>query len=545
MAKFLEHHGISIAESALAKGRELLEPGACALLLSLHRELDAERQELLTARKLRQKEYDDGVLPAYLNEHKAARGNWQVNPIPADLLERRVEITGPVNNAKMVLNMLSENEQGVVADMAMLDFEDSMKPSWANVIDGVRNVKEVAEGTLTYVKPADAKSPEKVYKLNPKRMAKMMVRVRGLHLEEANVQIDGTPVSGGLLDLALCAYHSAARQLADGKTPKFYVPKCEHYLEARWWHRAFSAVERQLKLPHACLRTTFLIETLPAAFQMEEILFEIRERAAGLNGGRWDKIFSDIKVLRAHGDRVMSDRAHIDMKCPWMDNYAKRLIKICHKHGAFAMGGMSAFTPGRELEVRERQTKKVLEDKAREAEIGHDGCWVSHPYFIGIAREQFRQKNQLDKKLEDFPERPDILPQARDPKSLAGLRTNIRVAIAYQNGWNQDIGCVAFDNLMEDLATLEISRAQTWQWLRHGVKLEDGQVVNPALVEKLFDEEAEKIIREFAQESKAAPGTPAFQDLQNAIHTARDGARALFLEKELRPFFRETSEIAR
>ena len=543
MGNFKEYNGLAIANYALEKAHPLLDVEVCTLLKSLHREFERDRQNLLAARIIRQQEFDDGALPTYFEEHKAAKGNWKVAPIPADLLERRVEITGPVNNAKMVLNMLSENDQGVVADMAMLDFEDSMKPSWNNVIDGVQNVKDVAAGTLTYTKPAYAKSPEKIYKLNLKRQAKMMVRVRGLHLQEANIQVDGKSISGGLFDLALCAFHAAARQLADGKTPKFYVPKCEHYLEARWWNKVFSAVENFLKIPHGSLRATFLIETLPAAFQMEEILFEIRERACGLNGGRWDKIFSDIKVLREHSDRVMSDRACIDMKCSWMDNYAKRLIKICHKHDAFAMGGMSAFTPGKEPAVREKQTQKVIQDKAREAEIGHDGCWVSHPYFIGIAREQFRKKNQLDKKLEEFPERADMLPQAKDPKSLEGLRTNIRVAIAYQKGWNEDIGCVSFDGLMEDLATLEISRAQVWQWLRHKVLLSDGQIVTPELVTQLFDQEAEKIIQEFSAELKAITGSPEVLSLQAAIIKAKEDARGLFLEKQLRPFFRDSSEI--
>jgi len=460
-------------------------------LIRLHKSLEPRRQELLSQRQKRQDHYDNGELPGYLNQNsKPVKSDWKVAPMPEDLLTRRVEITGPVNSAKMVINMLSRNDDGVRADMAMLDFEDSMKPDWINVLDGIKNVKEAAEKTLRL------KTKKKTYELDPEDMAGLMVRVRGLHLNEENVTIDGEPISAGLFDLAVCFYHTAFTLLQQDKTPKYYVPKCEHYREARWWNQLFTNVEEEMKLPVSTLRATFLIETLPAAFQMEEILYEYRDHAAGLNGGRWDKIFSDIKVLKKHKDRVMADRSWIDMSRSWMDNYVKRMIKICHERGAFAMGGMSAFTPGKTPEIRKEQTDKVLADKKNEFDIGHDGCWVSHPYFITHAMNAFPKRNQMERKLEDFDRCPDLLPKSEGPKTIEGLRKNIRVGIGYMHGWNNGIGCVSWDNMMEDMATLEISRAQTWQWLHHKIELDKGNTVTKALVGKVFEEELEKINQE-------------------------------------------------
>ncbi|MEL6611004.1 MAG: malate synthase A, partial [Bacteroidota bacterium] len=295
------------------------------------------------------------------------------------------------------------------------------------------------------------------------------------------------------------------------------------------------------------VRATFLIETLPAAYQMEEILYEIRTHAAGLNGGRWDKIFSDIKTLRAHGDRVMADRATIGMNRDWMSNYAKQLIRVCHKHGAFGMGGMAAFTPGRDPELRARQTAKVVADKEFEASIGHDGCWVSHPYFIGPALEPFLAqldgaKNQLGV-IPDLPERPDLLPKSDGPKTMAGLRTNVRVGIAYMKGWNQDIGCVAWDNLMEDLATLEISRAQTWQWLHQGLFLDEGMQVTKALVLSIFDQELAEIKEEIGDAMAGQPEAVVAAELARYEQAARDAA-AIFTEDAMRDFLTTRSDLA-
>ncbi|MFZ4714571.1 MAG: malate synthase [Bacteriovoracaceae bacterium] len=467
------------------------------LLLKLHTDFNPRRLDLLKEREIRQSKYDSGSVPEFLDKSSiAVTTAWKVHPIPQDLLCRRVEITGPVNSAKMVINMLSRNESGARADMAMLDFEDSMMPSWTNILDGFKNVIGAVSGNLSYVQPATSTKPEKTYRLDANDMAAVMVRVRGLHLNEENVQIQNTPISGGLFDLVTCFYHTAKIYLAQKKTPKFYVPKCEHYLEARWWNDLFTALEKSMNLPVPTLRATFLIETLPATYQVEEILYELKEHAVGLNVGRWDKIFSDIKVLKNHSDKVLADRASITMACSWMENYAKRVVKICHSHGAFGMGGMSAFTPGKTENERNAQTERVIADKKREWDWGHDGCWVSHPYFIGIAVEAFKKENQLNILLNDFDKYSSILPQAEGPKTINGLCTNLRVGIAYMQGWNAEIGCVSWDGLMEDLATLEISRAQVWQWLHHKVKLDDGTIVTEELVKKNFESELQKILKE-------------------------------------------------
>ncbi len=536
--------GVMIAPGAANPSAvSLINDEVKEILMICHRELNGQRLNLLAERKNRQKKYDAGRLPTFEEYHPASEQVWKVAPIPEDLLERRVEITGPINNTKMVINMLSRTADGARADMAMLDFEDSMKPNWNNVIDGVLNIIGVAQGDLKFVQPGNEGKPEKIYQINPQDMAHPMVRIRGLHLEEANLACNGENLSAGMVDLVLTAYHTAKTFINNGMTPKFYVPKVEHYLEARWWHTLFSLVEARLGIENGTLRTTLLIETLPATYQMEEILYEIRGRCVGLNGGRWDKIFSDIKVLRNHPDRILSDRSSIDMSKEWMDNYAKRLIKICHMHGAFAMGGMSAFTPGKDPQTREQQLEKVRQDKAREADIGHDGCWVSHPFFIGMAREQFRKKNQLDVVLCDFPKRPELLPRPEGPKTLDGLRTNVRVGIAYQFGWDHDLGCIAWDGLMEDLATLEISRAQTWQWLHHKIKLDDGIEVTNELVARIFDEECEKIIKEVSAELKEAGRDEIINKTKEEYLIAKNEAKQLFLQEELSDFFSMSSNV--
>ena len=528
--------------------RRVLTPEALGLVARLHRALDADRQSLLAERERRQAAYDGGALPEPLapDALPEAAGAWRVAPLPADMLSRRVEITGPVNDARMVINMLSRGADGHRADAAMLDFEDSLKPSWANVLAGVENVVGAARGDLRAVKTDASGAVVKEYRLDPDDMPLLMVRVRGLHLDEANVHVDGQPVAGGLLDLALCAHHTARTLVDAGKTPAYYVPKVEHHLEARWWSRLFSLVEDVLDLERSTLRATFLIETLPAALQMEAVLYEIREHAAGLNGGRWDKIFSDIKCLRAHPDRVLADRATIGMNRPWMRDYARELIRVCHRHGAFAMGGMAAFTPGRDAERRAEQTAKVVADKEFEASIGHDGCWVSHPYFIGPALGPFLDvlgdaTHQLDV-VPDLPDAPDLMPQGTGPYTMEGLRTNVRVGIAYLKGWNEDVGCVAWDDLMEDLATLEISRAQTFQWRAQGVTLESGETVDDALVRRVFREEKEHIL--VALCDTHADDCRTLGAALAAYACAADDARDVFLEPVMRPFLTTTSDLA-
>ncbi len=535
--------GVEIwAPAWTAAAAELFAAPAIELLASLHRRFDERRRKLLAARAQRQAEYDGGALPTALDGPVTdrARGDWLVAPLPEDLLQRRVEITGPVSDPKMVINMLSRNDDGVRADAAMLDFEDSMMPSWANVTRGLENLRGAADGSLRFVKPAAGGEPEKVYELDPLDMPLLMVRCRGLHLDESNLRIDGAPLAAGILDLAMSAWLTAARLLASGRTPKYYVPKCEHHLEARWWNEVFRAIEDALDLRWGSMRATFLIETLPAALQIEEILYELRERVAGLNVGRWDKIFSDIKVLKEHPDRVLADRATISLTRPWMKAYAETLVHVCHRHGAFAMGGMAAFTPGATAERRSEQTAKVVEDKRFEAELGHDGCWVSHPYFIGPALAAFERQNQLDV-IPDLPAGSELLPQGGGPRTLDGLRTNVRVGIAYLKGWNEEIGCVAWDDLMEDLATLEISRAQTWQWIRHGIELDGGETVTRELVAAIFDEELERIVAEL----RAGISDPSAAEHQIAAFSrAQNAARDLFTETEFRPFLALRSELA-
>jgi len=519
----------------------VLPPKAMELVANLHRALAAERRGLLKARNERQKEWDNGATPGFLphDEHPEAHGDWQVDPLPEDILTRRVEITGPSADAKMVINMLSRTDDGHRADAAMIDFDDSLKPSWENVLQGVWNIREAAEGTLYHAKHDREGNVVKEYRLDPDDMPLLMVRIRGLHLVESNLEIDGEPVSGSLLDFALCMFHTAKTLLDQGKTPKYYVPKVEHYLEARWYDRLFTLTEEHLGLPVGTVKATFLIETLPATFQMEEILYEFRRHAAGLNGGRWDKIFSDIKCLRFHDDRIMADRGSIGMNRPWMENYAKLLIKVAHKHGAFGMGGMAAFTPGRTTELREEQTRKVVADKEFEASIGHDGCWVSHPYFIEHAVRPFLEKmgdkkNQLDVDP-DISMQPELLPQGTGPRTLDGLRKNVRVGIAYMNGWNQDLGVVAWDNLMEDLATLEISRSQVWQWIHHNVKLDSGEEVTRDLAGRVFDEELEKILNEVRETMDGAKEAAIDAQIEH-FRSAAEDAKAVFTEKTMRPF---------
>ena len=544
--------GVTINEAAWTDtAQELFPDELLDIIASLHRSLNGTRLKLLAKRSKRQAAFDNGELPGFLpdDEHPKARGDWQVAPLPDDVLQRRVEITGPVNSAKMVINMLSRNDDGERADAAMLDFEDSMKPAWGNVLDGIHNVKYAAEGTLTHTRPARNGRPAKEYTLDPDDMPLLMVRIRGLHLDESNVRVDGEPVSGALLDLAAVAYHTAKTLMEQGKTPKFYVPKVEHYVEARWFNDLFVHVQDALGIPQKTFKATFLIETLTAAFQMEEILYEYRDHAAGLNGGRWDKIFSDIKVLREHEDRVLADRNWINIQRPWMEMYVKQLIRVCHKHGAFGMGGMAPQTPGKTEELREKQVAGVVADKEFEASIGHDGCWVSHPYFIGPAMKPFKEKLDAEGKknqrevMPDIPAKPDLLPKGGvGPKTLDGIRVNVRVSIGYMKGWNSDIGAVAWDNRMEDLATFEISRAQIWQWLRHGVTLDDGTPVTEELISTIFEEELEKIEAE-AREFFESYGEDAVETHVGRFRKAAEDAERIFTEDEMRPFLSCESEL--
>lgn len=520
------------------QAEKLLPNELLKIVSQLHKQFNQRRLDLLNARIQRQAKYDMGENPGYLPEGSLPHhGNWKVAPIPKDLLKRRVEITGPVNSKKMVINMLNPNATGVRADMAMLDFEDSMKPSWQNVMDGIENVKLAIEGKLSFF---DTKK-DKLYQLNKTNHAKVMVRIRGLHLEESNIQFEGQNLSAGLIDFVATLFHTGKLQLDKGQTPKFYVPKIEDYTEAKYWNDLFVETQKLLDIKPGSLRATFLIETLPAAFQMEEILYELKDHIAGLNVGRWDKIFSDIKVLRNHDDKIMEDRSTIDMSKPWMKNYAKRLIKICHSHGAMAIGGMSAFTPGKYIEKRLVQTQKVVQDKYNEAKLGHDGCWVSHPYFIKPALEQFKKDNQLNVLLEEFTKHPNLIPASNGLKTMQGLCKNVRVGIAYQKGWNEDTGCVSWDDMMEDLATLEISRAQTWQWMKQQVQLCEGPIVTKELIQHVFSQELKKINKELQEYYQAEELTTQLE----LFKQAKIDAAKLFTQTEFSDFLSLESDLAR
>jgi malate synthase len=532
--------GVQLPAAAWTKRAERLLPlEAIGLVARLHRDFDAARRRLLAARRERQRAWDAGALPGWLPAEALpeARGEWRIAPLPADLLRRRVEITGPVNSTKMVIQMLSRGADGARADAAMLDFEDSMRPTWEGLLDGLDHAIGAARGELEHVQPASAGAPEKVYRLDPADQPLTMFRVRGLHLAESNLEVDGLPVAGGLAEAALLAFHTARALAARGRTPKLYIPKCEHHLEARWWNELLAAIEASLELPRGAIRVTFLIETLPAAFQCEEILWEARERVTALNVGRWDKIFSDLKVLYEHPDRVLADRATISLERPWMRAYAENLIRVCHRRGAFGMGGMAAFTPGKTAERRAEQTAKVVADKRFEAALGHDGLWVSHPFFIAPAMSAFERDHQLDV-APAVDERPDLLPKGTPPHTLDGLRKNVRVGIAYLQGWNDGLGCIAWDDLMEDLATLEISRAQVGQWLRHGVPLDDGPRVDRDLLATVFAEELARIERELAD---ALPDAAALDAARRSFRAAAREAEAIFAEQPIRPFLSEAS----
>ncbi len=463
---------------------DILTEGALAFLAELHRRFNARRLDLLYARAERQARWDAGEVPGFLAETEDIRNDdsWQVAPIPEPLQDRRVEITGPVDR-KMVINALNSG-----AKMFMADFEDSNSPTWRNCIDGQRNMADAVRGTIRL------ETEKKTYELgdNP---ATLLVRARGWHLDEAHLEIDGVPASGSLVDFGLFAWHNAKEQLARGAVPAFYLPKLEHHEEAKLWDDVFSFTEEALGVPHGSMKATVLLETFPAVFQMDEILYALKDHMAGLNAGRWDFIFSAIKTFRNHADRILPDRAQITMTVPFMRAYTELLVKTCHQRGAFAMGGMSAFIPNRhDPDVTANALAQVQADKTREATDGHDGTWVAHPDLVPVALDIFNDAlgdapNQVSK------QRPDVNVGEADllnfsieggAVTLGGLRNNIDVALQYIEAWLQGRGAVAIHNLMEDAATAEISRSQVWQWVRHGATLEDGQPVTSALVEGLI-----------------------------------------------------------
>ena len=468
---------------------EILSPEALAFVEALERNFGAHRMALLARRAALQAKIDAGWLPDFRPETAAVRtGHWRVAPVPADLQDRRVEITGPVER-KMVINALNSG-----ATHFMADFEDSNTPTWDNQIQGQINLRDAVRGTISF---ADAETG-KSYRLNPKG-ATLLVRPRGWHLPENHVRLDGAPVSGALFDFGLFVFHNAKALLAKGSGPYFYLPKMEAHEEARLWNDAFVFAEAQLGLPKGAIKATVLIETIMAAFEMDEILYELREHAAGLNCGRWDYIFSFIKKFRNRRDFVVPDRDQVTMTRHFLRSYSQLLIKTCHRRGAHAMGGMAAQIPIKgDPAANDAAIAKVRADKEREAGDGHDGTWVAHPGLVPVAREVFDRlmpgPNQLAKTREDVAvAAKDLLDVPQGTISEKGLRHNLNVCVLYVEAWLRGLGCVPIYNLMEDAATAEISRAQVWQWLKHGCTITDGPTIDAALVRRLLAEEMAKI----------------------------------------------------
>ena len=477
--------GVAVRLADIPAIETVLTTEALAFLAALHRSFDARRLELLTARTARAQRIDQGELPDFLPETQGVRdGDWKVAPIPADLLDRRVEITGPVDR-KMIINALNSG-----AKVFMADCEDASTPTFRNLIEGQINLRDAVAGTIEFVDPSSGKE----YKLS-ETPAVLKVRPRGWHLPEAHVLVDGKEMSGSLFDFGVFFFHNAKALLAKGSGPYFYLPKLESHLEARLWNDVFVFAQDHLGVPQGSIRATVLIETILATFEADEILSELRDHIDGLNCGRWDYIFSYIKKFRAHPDRILPDRAAVTMTVPFMRNYALHVIKTCHKRGAFAMGGMAAQIPIKnDPAANDAAMAKVRADKEREATDGHDGTWVAHPGLVPVAMEIFDRvmpgPNQLDRQRDDVSVTADVLLAAPEgPKTEAGLRQNIGVGIGYLEAWLRGLGCVPLHNLMEDAATAEISRAQVWQWRRHGVSLDDGRLVDSALIRQIIAEE--------------------------------------------------------
>jgi malate synthase len=469
---------------------EILTPDALALVARLHRAFEPRRQALLKARVERAKRLDAGERPDFLAETRHIRdGDWKIAPLPKALERRRVEITGPVD-AKMVINAFNSG-----ADSYMTDFEDSNSPKWDNQIQGQINLKAAIRRTLTL------QQGEKHYKLND-TIATLQVRPRGWHLDEKHVTVDGQRVSGGIFDFALFMFHNAKEQIARGAGPFFYLPKMESHLEARLWNDIFVMTQNELGLPQGTIKATVLIETIVAAFEMDEILYELREHSAGLNAGRWDYIFSCIKKFKVDQNFCLADRAKVTMTAPFMRAYALLLLKTCHKRGAPAIGGMSALIPIKnDSEKNAIAMAGIINDKRRDATDGYDGGWVAHPGLVEPAMKEFvavlgDQPNQWSKQRDDVQvSSADLLNFAPEtPITEAGLRMNINVGIHYLGAWLAGNGCVPIHNLMEDAATAEISRSQVWQWIRSpkGV-LDDGRKVTAEMVRAMIPEELAKI----------------------------------------------------
>jgi malate synthase len=496
--------GVEVHAPVEGRFAEVLTEDALAFVADLHRRFDPRRRELLAARAERVARWNAGALPDFLTDTRAVReGDWTVAAPPPDLQDRRVEITGPTDR-KMVINALNSGARGFMAD-----FEDANSPTWSNMIGGHVNLTDAIEGTIEHEENG------KSYSLGEER-ATLLVRPRGWHLTDRHITVDGAPVSGSLMDFGLHVFHNARRLLDHGSGPYFYLPKLESHLEARLWNEVFVAAQEALGLDRGTIRATVLIETVPAAFEMEEILYELREHSAGLNAGRWDYIFSMIKCFRDRPEFLLPDRVSVTMTVPFMRAYTLLLVRTCHRRGAHAMGGMSAVIPSRrDAEANERAFAAVRSDKEREAGDGFDGSWVAHPDSVPVAMERFdevlgERPNQVERRREDvIVAASDLLDagSAGGEITEAGLRGNVNVGIQYISSWLRGNGAAAINHLMEDAATAEIARSQVWQWIRHGAEV-DGQRVTPELVRRIETEELERIREQVGDEFFRTQGRP-------------------------------------
>ena len=482
--------GVEVAGKYTPEFAEILTTDALQFVATLHRTYNKTRKKLLKSRMKRQKALDAGVLPDFLPETQSIRdGDWKCAPQPADLQDRRVEITGPVDR-KMVINALNSG-----AKMFMADFEDSNSPTWRNNIGGQVNMKDAVRRTISFVDEARGKS----YQLND-NIATLLVRPRGWHMVDKNIKVDGKSISASMLDFGLFFFHNAKEQLSRGTGPYFYLPKMESHLEARLWNDVFILAQSLAGLPLGSIKATVLVETILASFELNEILFELRDHSSGLNCGRWDYIFSYIKRLSSNKQFLVPDRAQVGMTVHFMKSYSELVIQTCHKRGVHAMGGMAAQIPIKnDPEANERALEKVRADKEREAKAGHDGTWVAHPALVKIAMDEFDKympnANQLDKLREDvFVDSTDLLEAPEGTITLEGIKTNIDVGIQYIESWLRGNGCVPIYNLMEDAATAEISRTQIWQWLNNeNSQMDDGVAITRDLVESLIPGQMDKI----------------------------------------------------
>jgi malate synthase len=485
---------------------EILTDEALAFVADLVRTFRPRVRESLAARQKTQERFDAGERPTFLEETASVReDDWTVAPLPDDLQDRRVEITGPVDR-KMVINALNSG-----ARVFMADFEDSNSPTWENIVAGQLNLRDAVNGTIDYFHPV-----KKVTYTLDDETATLMVRPRGWHLEEKHILIDGEPATAGLVDFGLFLFWNAKTLLDNGSGPYFYLPKLENHREARLWNDVFVKAQDDLGIPQGSIKATVLLETITAAFEMDEILYELRDHSAGLNCGRWDYIFSFIKKFRNDEDAVMPDRGEVGMTQPFMRAYSQLVIRTCHRRGVHAMGGMAAQIPIKgDPEANEAAIEKVRQDKIREARDGHDGTWVAHPGLVRLAEEIFDEympePNQIDKKREDVSVTDaELLEVPEGERTIEGLRHNIRVGVQYIEAWLRGIGCVPLYNLMEDAATAEICRTQNWQWIKHGAVMDDGEKLT---VERFREQLADVAAEEGFEGGRFADATKLFDSL--------------------------------